>query len=395
MVSPHTDYLQPKMSSQQPGIISSLHSAQGNSQPFPLFACLPGEIRLEIWRCSMQRERIIHVELTSIREKVLERYANINHLQRPTIEEAKYKLLVNGWQVLSKFLRVNSESRQEALSFYRIHIPCWFRGKGEEERRQILHINPEYDFILPVPRTLTSGILTDFLYDLKAYDPNGIGLVNLAINRLSPLDRSFGEFWTDVTEVSDEPARTAMKDTLSQIKEIFFVTMSSCVRMGACLNVDEVPTYINTSYPTAARTATFDRVGLDPRPVIQDLSYKFIVDKLPTFSRGWWDLMLHKWGVQHAQPVEFRVLLAIHPNKVANPCHTNDGVFVYEYETVDIKGRLSNSIEDLARDRPMDSTEGPGVMDRARGFWLFPIEILRRGTEVDLAGLRPELALQA
>lgn len=343
----------------------------------------------------MQRERIIHVELTSIREKVIERYANINHLQRPTIEEAKYKLLVNGWQVLSKFLRVNSESRQEALSFYRIHIPCWFRGKGEEEQRQILHINPEYDFILPVPRTLTSGILTDFLYDLKAYDPNGIGLVNLAINRLSPLDRSFGEFWTDVTEVSDEPARTAMKDTLSQIKEIFFVTMSSCVRMGACLNVDEVPTYINTSYPTAARTATFDRVGLDPRPVIQDLSYKFIVDKLPTFSRGWWDLMLHKWGVQHAQPVEFRVLLAIHPNKVANPRHTNDGVFVYEYETLDIKGRLSNSIEDLARERPMDSTEGPRVMDRARGFWLFPIEILRRGTDVDLAGLRPELALQA
>ena len=389
------------MSSQQPGIISSLHSAQGNSQPFLLFACLPGEIRLEIWRCSMQRERIIHVELTSIDENVDKRYANVNHLQRPTIEEAKYKLLVNGWQVLSKFLRVNSESRQEALRFYRVHIPCWFQGKGGEEQRQVLYINPEYDFILPVPRTLTPGILTDFLYDLKAYDPKDIGLVNLAINRCCELDDSFGDFWTDVTRVSDEPARTAVKDILSQIKEIFFVAMCDPESMGACLDADEMPTYINKSYPTAAHTATFDRVGLDPRPVIQDLGCKFIVDKLPIISETWWDRMLQKWGVQNGGPVEFRVLIAIQYNQVKSQVNEN-GVYTYaEYvhdTSTNMKEHLSNPVKDHEGKHPVDSTEGPGVMDRSFGFWLFPVEILRTiglETEFNFEGLGPELALQS
>jgi hypothetical protein len=95
---------------------------------FHLFSDLSLELRWKIWRHALPRERIITVQ-------VYARYYPSEHLlgRSEGIESAEgskqgglqgdYDLIVEGNQVLNKFLRITQESRRVALKFYRVHLP--------------------------------------------------------------------------------------------------------------------------------------------------------------------------------------------------------------------------------------------------------------------------------
>jgi len=95
-----------------------------------------------------------------------------------------YRLSVTTNHHLSPLLRMSRESRQAALEFYRVQIPCDFNNYGERRR---LYSNPEFDFLHIKPESAPE-ILVDFIHAAKAYDPLGFGILNMVIGDGVPYD---------------------------------------------------------------------------------------------------------------------------------------------------------------------------------------------------------------
>lgn len=100
------------------------------SSSFPLFPRFPPEIRFQIWKASLCRERIIKLDLRVVYKSVT------NHGGRSPTPSRKepYRIIVNDHNVLSKLLRVSYEARRVALSFYHIRVPCYFLKTGDRRR---------------------------------------------------------------------------------------------------------------------------------------------------------------------------------------------------------------------------------------------------------------------
>ena len=134
---------------------------------------------MNVWRHALQRQRIIILRSKGYREQAATDAAK-------TAESAekseRYCVLVDGCQVLSKYLRVNRESREETLVFYRVHLPCSFTGKGTTNPGTF-QFNPEYNFFFIRAEWPAMHTSIDLLYRLKnTYDPCHVGLLNLAID---------------------------------------------------------------------------------------------------------------------------------------------------------------------------------------------------------------------
>ncbi len=166
--------------------------------PFPQ---LPTELRLHIWLLFLRRHRMIEVGIRPDEDEdgtaypgeipsMSRFYARHNHLGK-RVSGRGYTLVLKGGQgfatALNPLLWVNSEARQMALGFYRVHLP--FPGRDGD---QLLYLNPEYDVlhawpayvyrtytddtpIAPMPSAAT--LLVDLLCDLRAYDPKDRGCV--------------------------------------------------------------------------------------------------------------------------------------------------------------------------------------------------------------------------
>ncbi len=143
---------------------------------WPLFPRLPAELRLHVWLMFLRQHRII--ELFLRRPEVGQRraaggprqyYATSNHLGR-VISAQNYDRTLGGRGYpasLSPLLRVNSEARRAALSFYRIHLP--------HDGNRVLYLNPEYDLFFVHANGMLEFEVADFLHDVRAYDPKDEG----------------------------------------------------------------------------------------------------------------------------------------------------------------------------------------------------------------------------
>jgi hypothetical protein len=93
---------------------------------FTQFSSLPAEIRVSIWTWTLRHQRIIKIYLRSHISYCANRTKH--GIQFPLLElgdnDPPYHPVVEGHQLLSKLLRVNAESREAVLSFYRVHLPC-------------------------------------------------------------------------------------------------------------------------------------------------------------------------------------------------------------------------------------------------------------------------------
>lgn len=83
---------------------------------------------------------------------------------------------------MSRFFRVNSDSREAALSFYCVYLPCTLRTIGGLVKWGIVYFNPKHNFLRITPGWSVKHTLFNFMYHLKtSYDPRGIGLLNLVV----------------------------------------------------------------------------------------------------------------------------------------------------------------------------------------------------------------------
>jgi len=212
------------MSSQQHlQIFTSGRTTHDEELNFPLFPLLPQEIRLMIWRHSLQRQRIIRLLLKGQTKQTATQAAESTG---SASKSERYCAFVHGYQVLTKLLRVNSESREAALEFYRVHLPCRLTGERTEEgttRPGTLHFNPEYDFLHISSESPVKDTLVDFLYHLKTtHDPHRVGLLNLAVELR---DLCGNDLHGSESLDLDAGVRTAFVETLTQLQEVFFVSI--------------------------------------------------------------------------------------------------------------------------------------------------------------------------
>lgn len=372
-------------------IFNSIQNTNNEERCFTHFLSLPTELRLKIWRHSLQRERII----------------NVSFENKPPTENAtkfdgkmvQHSAIVEGCKVLSKLLRVSQESRYEALSFYRVHIPCKLkqgptRKEEETARPGTFYFNPEYDFLQIQPGFWAEQSLMDFLYHLKnTWDPHRIGLFNLAIGGTSAL------LGTDLCFIkpSDVNLRLgeSFRQTLTQLQEIFLVESVSAGRqiLGAMSGVALNEFILNRSMPIATSTPTFDRLYHDPRPIAGDLDHAYVGEG-PLKMLYIWQQLLKTWNVSPMR-TKYQFLLTFIPPtgefKIHDEWSAKQWVQKEDYEWTG-KWRTDDNVNGVWATRkfsdgsiwkhPIGALYGKykdedleKAVKPAFGFWMFPVDV--------------------
>lgn len=397
--------------------INSNQSTHHEELKFSLFPLLPKELRLKIWRHTLQRGRIIHLCLNNQRRKTA---TQAGENPESTRNGERYFTIVDGSQLLSKLLRVNKESRDEALVFFRVHIPCSFRStrKGPTGHGK-LHMNPEWDFLHISAEWFAKDTLVSFLYHLKTiHDPRHVGLLNLAVD-------GNGLNGTDLYQLPfsdlDSEVRSAFVETLTQLREVWFVSTPRVGRqIVGTLGLSGLPTsdtIFNRSLPVITTVPSFERLHRDPRPIAQDLKALTGLAHSRDVLQLWLQL-LKRWRIVPLG-IEYRFLLAFDPPIGGDQISDRTSAKTWLQKDDDkwngrapddgfIKGTEVKWPVGAENEKYINEDLAKAVRP-AFGFWLFPVDALgyideeglwrdqqsqlREEAFVDMTAYWPELAL--
>ncbi len=136
----------------------------------------------------------------------------------------RYCIVARPSQLISKLMRVNRESRDVALGFYRVHLSCEIReSRAPRKAGTTLYLNPEYDILQISQEILSEGdnVLCDFFYRLKtSYDPRHVGLSNMPVELSDLMYR--GPYQPHASVLKPE-VRNATIETLTELREVYFI----------------------------------------------------------------------------------------------------------------------------------------------------------------------------
>lgn len=302
---------------------------------FARISQLPPELRLRIWHFSLEDHRRLLNIYIGIRPWAppvrsdsppaadapkIPVYSTRNQLGN-VISGRNYTASTRGRQVHSKLLRTSCEALQAALRFFRVHIPIHFgtiENMYAPVARGTLYLSPEYDVIqLTSWRAgdMDEHPFLDFIHDLKAYDPRGIGICSLALRASGVL--GFCSLTRRPPEVT--PAITAVVDCLSRLQDITWMADFRCGRaiLGWRLSMPDAGVRFNHSMPIKSASPRFNLVGRDPRPVGPELKYVVTATGIsgdPWRMHVWWRELLERWEIRQARPTKERVLFAYNPD---------------------------------------------------------------------------------
>ncbi|KAF2962787.1 hypothetical protein GQX73_g10780 [Xylaria multiplex] len=364
-------------------IINPVDRATGS---FLLFPLLPAELRIDIWQLSLMRWRLINVELAprkvddSLGRDEGPRYKELNRLGN-NISGAHYQVTTKGRQILSKLLRINSEARQAALRFYRVHIPCRLVLGDKEDNAGILPFNPEFD-ILHIKPGRGDHDFAHFLHDIHAYDIQNIGLVNLAldgngVNSLTRIKLSELQF----------SSRAAFTQTVLKLQQMFFISIEnggrtySGVRSGIHTNNRFE---FHRSRPIMSAIPSFDRLAWDPRENMErDLSRVYVGTFDPRRMVCRWRELLRRWDIAHSPRKGPEYAFMVSTGWGASSRDIVDRAGAAEWLRNEEDGwiksqkRYASQILRGGYKLPLESVEELEKAPKpAIGFWLFPIEAI-------------------
>ena len=389
--------------SQHLQIVNPCYS-RGEDVLFGQFPMLSAELRLRIWQVAVEQHRLLEVEIEPPSDSGdAPPYSTINALNN-LISGRNYFATVQGYHLHSKLLYINRESREVALRFYRVHIPCYLQTSEDGIERTIrttLYFNPEYDFIHLRARGPEHPFV-DFLHDLKAYDPQNVGLLNLA------LDTNSMNHLHSLTNVSEPVARASLVASLSRLQQLIWIAHSHAGRgiMGLLQGFQGVGVQFNHSMPVKAITPSFNLLRYDPRPVGPELRYVLTASSDPRQMRVQWRELLQRWEIRQVQSTRERVLFAYDPlsyeQQVYDIRTANKFLKEEEAKWLGAQQQWKGVVRKHAGKVPIEGLEVLLKAVRpAIGFWLFPAEALG-GLDGDISGMKkvfdmtghwPELAL--
>lgn len=294
-----------------------------SSSSFHSFATLPAELRVRVWKLSLEQQTpLITVSLSDVKKKRKRKrndtdasdpksqplYSGRNHLGNP-VSGSAYRVTLQNRPFFSPLLWSCSESRQIALSYYRVRIPM---VPSDGPASPQLYLNPDHDYLYI--RSLTYGLLlAHFLCDLRSYDTSGTGIRHLALYSqvatgklesivapaLGENDHTSSSSSSSLSSASTT-AVTYFRETLRNLRTLWFVhlTTDHARIMGGPLSglPGNYQLGLNCSVPVFPRASRFTILGPDPRPIEQDMK------KLPVFSDPRmaalaWEDMEERFGV--------------------------------------------------------------------------------------------------
>lgn len=369
---------------------------------FTCFSHLPTELRLLIWHFSLCHYRLLKIALdfTLAPHPLPPLYQSKNRLGN-IISNYGYVTEVRGNKIYSKLLRVNKESRGAALNFYRVHFGCELKSRVLDADGYPLcipmtfYVNPEYDIIhlKYVHKTNPPG---DFLHDLKANDPKGIGLLNLALDH----ENIIPFLWSH----PEGYARDAMAATLAQLRRVILIARLLDGRRsfsGYTFNRKPRKWQFHHSMPILSETTSFDLVGPDPRPIASDLQHIMTVSKWNVggvwIPPGFTEFLTILEGFR-VNKIQAQVLISTrrHFNLYLDPEPEIDDLdSAEEYLRKELSPNCG-SWDAWYNGRPCIGEFTPPDVPAAFGMWLFPVEAFYTLPEGDLFDLKqfwPELAL--
>jgi hypothetical protein len=400
---PHLELFTPKSTPTTPNQLSS----------FTLFSKLPYEIRIAIWKSSLQVQRIIKIHVYWYMQYVANRA--YSGLPVPPLERGKddpaYYPVVQGYQVLSKLLRVTRESREAALSFYRVRLPCWLTKGSSKSGLWVpgeLYYNPEYDFIHLQQNNVD---IVEFICKLKnIYDPRRVGLRNLVLCGSLLGARAQGLYKLDPSTISPESLRT-FQSMINGLEQVWFASVELTVRQRIGYETgwpSTCKTSFERSVPITAMTHGFDRVGPDPRAIGNDLSHLHVLN--PRHLYNAWQSVLEKFEIEPSA-IQYRFLFAFGPSHdeiynrsdASNWVQKEDDIWTGKHQG-DATFSSLNLTKTPAAEIPAFKDENLELAVRpVIGFWLFPVDAFSNGRhamtpdndieEVDLREHWPDLAI--
>jgi hypothetical protein len=239
-------------------------------------------------------------------------YSKVNGLYK-LISGQGYSATVKGYRLYTKLLRINRESREVALRFYRVYIPCYLQTHMEGWGRStatMLYVNPEHEIIhLDYSSGSQSLPFIDFIHDIKAYDPLDIGLINLALDTNSMI------VLHSLAYIPEPLARDSLVTMLANLQELIWLAHSHAGRgvMGLLEGFEGSDFRFNHSMPVKPIMPSFTLLEQDSRPVTSDLHKVWTIVSDPRENRVKWRWFLNKWQVRQVRPTRERVLFAYQP----------------------------------------------------------------------------------
>ncbi|EKJ76555.1 hypothetical protein FPSE_03315 [Fusarium pseudograminearum CS3096] len=398
-----SDYEEPKL---HPGP----HLELFNPVPEPLpepdrnlhnFSSLPPELRIMIWRESLACERLITIG------------------RRPYLRAAKTSPLITTTYVvgipqylgLHPALFVNQESREVALSYYRIRIPCISpRYKlYEGDMNGIFYFNPDYDTVL-VFRDDWSGSWANefvkFAQEVQAADTKQLGLRNVAFHAVPRRLQT-------IAALEKLRQNNALRQVMSGLRSVMFVLAVYRREEWSSRRASSSLRYKRGIPVNGMQYTCFQRVPQDPRPSIQqDLRHNFgqirengsdfeqLLD-IRSFASTWIHLR-RTWKLE--SPCEHKFSLT---SRMRFSCERSDILWILKNDnriwqnsliTPKRKGLIPKGEETVEELKTAPQT--------AIGFWIFPVDALgltppvgapgytgEESEVLDLTAYHPELAL--
>ncbi|KAJ4214075.1 hypothetical protein NW759_010601 [Fusarium solani] len=107
---------------------------------FSLFPRLPTDIRYLVLEKALSHERLLRIAVQAVAREEKKPTTNSAKTRRHLYKPGRgYHIILKERQAISKLFCVISESRQAALSFYRVHLPCQYDWGGKIEENGTLY----------------------------------------------------------------------------------------------------------------------------------------------------------------------------------------------------------------------------------------------------------------
>ncbi|KAF9879443.1 hypothetical protein CkaCkLH20_02986 [Colletotrichum karsti] len=370
---------------------------------FHFFPQLPAELRHLIWNHALRRRRLIHVSLEEVDgdggdDDDRPRYAISNALGRP-ITGNHYRVVVKTrGPLLPEIVRVNRESRAATMAFYAVKLPCYLDSTDSQKTNISLNLAWDYIRILAGPPWKLSFI--DFIHDLRAYDPEGVGVRHLVIDESDAFEdeemfpgREDDPASFDAAEI-DATSLDAFRATVSNLESIWFMRVRPGGRALNVVTHTRIQAF-NYGFPVLPAFTFFDAPARDPRDVSRDLKKVWGGVYDPRLEVVFWRRLLRKLGVDPASldaSTDVRIMVGSDLGAVVRSradasrrLHEEDFQWLKSrgqnlgWESGGRENRPAGCFQTKTKPRwKLPGFDGPEVLAAAPrpalGFWLFPVE---------------------
>lgn len=355
-----------------------------NEQTFHHFARLPLELRLYVWELALPCERFLKVRLERRNPIVSHPQETSTAAGKSTNAESRDSIILLGRKLVPKLLNICKESRQAALHFYRVQLPCEYEsdttndGLATATGNGTFYFNPEFD-MLKIELSRRRESFLDFVLDLRARDPKNVGLLRLALDEN---DLGHGALRNIPLDECDLTSRCNFVKVLSSLEMVYFLSIERAGRMYIGL-IGGIPTMndweMRRSLPVEGAVPKFQRLASDPRNIEEDLKKVYLGTFEPRKMVIRWKKLLQKYDIKPQPGVQYRLMTALELRPTYEQIIDQDSALNYllredkEWEEEVTKWQLRLPKAKIERETPEFLQ---GVPKTAIGFWLFPIESL-------------------